>query len=374
MNKEYSRLKWKIFLLVLGIIAAALAVGGALMHFVVDGFLQDPFARVMVQVFQQLFGLSRSAAEEAYRSVFWDHKDIWVMAGYTLLVLVSFYIGLSYFTRYFREIGRGLDKLTMFPIEDMTFSPELDFMEKKMTTVKAALEKRDRDAKDAEQKKNDLVMYLAHDIKTPLTSVIAYLSLLDESPDMPTEQRAKYVGLTLDKAYRLEQLIDEFFEITRFNLQCMVLNREELDLRYMLLQMADEFYPLVTPQGKSIVIDAPEELPITADPDKLARVFNNILKNAVAYSYDGTAVTVTARREAGRVTVVIANRGKTIPENKLESIFEKFYRLDNARSTRSGGSGLGLAIAKEIVAAHGGTIAARSEKECTTFTVTLPVD
>lgn len=373
MNKEYSRLKWKIFLLVLGIIAAALVAGGALMYFVVDGFMQDPFANFMVRLFQQLFGLSRSSAEAAYRSVFWDHKSVWVMAGYTILLLVSFYIGLSYFTRYFREIGRGLDKLTAFPIEDMTFPPELDFMEKKMTAVKAALEKRDRDAKDAEQKKNDLVVYLAHDIKTPLTSVIAYLSLLDESPDMPAEQRAKYVGLTLEKAYRLEQLIDEFFEITRFNLQCIVLNKEELDLNYMLLQMADEFYPIVTPQGKSILINAPEELTVCADPDKLARVFNNILKNAVAYSYDDSAITVTALREEHQVTVIFSNRGKTIPENKLESIFEKFYRLDNARSTRSGGSGLGLAIAREIVTAHGGSISAHSEKERTTFTVTLPV-
>ncbi len=89
-------------------------------------------------------------------------------------------------------------------------------MEQKLNTLKQTLEKREQDAKLAEQRKNDLVMYLAHDIKTPLTSVIGYLSLLDEAPDMPVEQKAKYVHITLDKAYRLEQLIDEFFEITRY--------------------------------------------------------------------------------------------------------------------------------------------------------------
>ncbi len=88
---------------------------------------------------------------------------------------------------------------------------ELDFLEKKLNGVKNKLEKRAKDAQEAEQRKNDLVVYLAHDIKTPLTSIIGYLSLLDEAKDMPVEQKEKYVKITLDKSYRLEQLINEFF-------------------------------------------------------------------------------------------------------------------------------------------------------------------
>lgn len=98
-------------------------------------------------------------------------------------------------------------------------------MERKLNDIKETLARRARDAKEAEQRKNDLVVYLAHDIKTPLTSVIGYLSLLEEAPDLSAEQRAKYIGITLEKAYRLEQLINEFFEITRFNLQTIVLDR-----------------------------------------------------------------------------------------------------------------------------------------------------
>lgn len=221
-------------------------------------------------------------------------------------------------------------------------------------------------------RKNELVAYLAHDLKTPLTSVIGYISLLKEAPDMPVEQRAKYTGIALEKALRLESLINEFFDITRYNLQEIVLEEETFDLGFLLMQMADEFYPVLEQHGKSISIHADEDLPVAADSAKLARVFNNILKNAVAYSYDNTEIEIYAEKRENTIHVSISNFGKTIPKQKLDMIFEKFYRLDDARSTNTGGAGLGLAIAKEIVVAHGGTISVTSEKQITTFTVELP--
>ena len=221
-------------------------------------------------------------------------------------------------------------------------------------------------------RKNELVAYLAHDLKTPLTSVIGYLSLLKEAPDMPVEQRAKYTGIALEKALRLESLINEFFDITRYNLQEIVLKEETFDLGFLLMQMADEFYPVLEQHGKSISIHADEDLPVTADSAKLARVFNNILKNAVSYSYDNTEIEIYAEKQENTIHVSISNFGKTIPKQKLDMIFEKFYRLDEARSTNTGGAGLGLAIAKEIVVAHGGTISVTSANQVTTFTIELP--
>lgn len=222
------------------------------------------------------------------------------------------------------------------------------------------------------QRKNDLIAYLAHDLKTPLTSVIGYISLLKEAPDMPVEQRVKYTDIALEKALRLESLINEFFDITRYNLHEILLEEETFDLGYMLMQMADEFYPVLEQHGKTVSIHADEDLPIVADSAKLARVFNNILKNAVAYSYDNTEIEIHAEKQENVIRVSISNFGKTIPKQKLDMIFEKFYRLDDARSTNTGGAGLGLAIAKEIVAAHGGMISVTSEKQITTFTVELP--
>lgn len=223
------------------------------------------------------------------------------------------------------------------------------------------------------QRKNDLIAYLAHDIKTPLASVIGYLSLLDEVPDMPASQKAKYTRITLDKAYRLEQLVNEFFDITRFNLSTIQLEKENINLHLMLAQMVDEFYPMLTPGGRSVVLQVDENMTIYGDADKLARVFNNILKNAISYSYENSTITVASKQQDEIVIITFENMGKEIPPHKLNTIFEKFYRLDTARSSNTGGAGLGLAIAKEIVLAHNGTITVRSNEKSTVFSITIPV-
>ncbi|MCM1542539.1 MAG: HAMP domain-containing histidine kinase, partial [Blautia sp.] len=216
------------------------------------------------------------------------------------------------------------------------------------------------------------ITYLAHDLKTPLTSVVGYLSLLEEAPDMPGEQKAKYIHITLDKALRLERLINEFFEITRYNLQQIILEKENIDLSFMLMQMTDEFYPILREHGNTVVLKAADNLTVYGDSEKLARVFNNILKNAIAYSDAGTEISIWTEENDNTVMIGFRNYGKTIPAQRLDAIFEKFFRLDDARATNTGGAGLGLAIAKEIVTLHGGTISADSRDRVTTFVVKLP--
>jgi two-component system sensor histidine kinase VanS len=266
-----------------------------------------------------------------------------------------------------------MDRLVEESEEDIFLSPEMEFMEKRLNTIKSKLEKRRKAAGEAEQRKNDLVVYLAHDIKTPLTSVIGYLSLLDEASDMPPEQKAKYIGVSLEKAYRLEQLIDEFFEITRFNLQAIVLSKGKINLSFMLQQMADEFYPMLAPLGKKAVVSAPDGIFMWGDADKISRVFNNILKNAAVYSYPESVIQMNAALQTENIVITFVNQCDPIPAEKLDTIFEKFFRLDASRSSQTGGAGLGLAIAKEIVTAHGGTITAQSNPNKTVFTVILPI-
>lgn len=301
-----------------------------------------------------------------------NNLDTIMMVTIIVFFVVLFRFSLTLFTRYFDQIVAGVDQLAEESPNRIAMSQELGFMEEKLNQVKDKLEKRAKDAQGAEQRKNDLVVYLAHDIKTPLTSVIGYLSLLDEAPDLPIEQKAKYVHITLEKACRLENLINEFFEITRYNLQTVPLKKENIDLYYMLIQMADEAYPLLTANGKQVAIHAEEDMTIYGDSDKLARVFNNILKNAIVYSDDKSTINITAEIHAHSAVIAFENAG-TIPQEKLGSIFEKFYRLDDARSTATGGSGLGLAIAKDIVTLHGGTIAAKSDHSHILFTITLPL-
>jgi two-component system sensor histidine kinase VanS len=296
---------------------------------------------------------------------------IYISIGVVFFILFAFY--LNRFTKYFYEINRGIDELIQENDTEITLAPELSSTEKKLNAVRQTLEKRKLDAQLAEQRKNDLVVYLAHDLKTPLASVIGYLCLLNEAPDMPEAQKEKYTGIALQKAYRLEELINEFFDITRFNLQSLVLNQSKIDLSLMLRQMADEFYPMLIPKGRKAAVHAPESLILTGDADKLARVFNNVLKNAIAYSYENSVIDISAERQDKTVVITFSDRGDPIPPQKLDTIFEKFYRLDSARSADTGGAGLGLAIAKEIVTAHGGTISAESGPEHTVFTVKLPL-
>ncbi|MDO4344096.1 MAG: HAMP domain-containing sensor histidine kinase [Eubacteriales bacterium] len=259
----------------------------------------------------------------------------------------------------------GRNASDVFPQEYAEISAQI-------VEIRSAMQRSEQILKEEAARKNDLIVYLAHDLKTPLTSIIGYLSLLEEIPEMPPEQRAKYVKITREKALRLETLINEFFDITRYNLQQITLEKEMVDLNYMLMQLTDEFYPLLSAHENTLGLEMDDGLMLLADPIKLARVFNNILKNAVAYSYPGTKIEVEARKKEKEICVTFSNQGKTIPEHKLESIFEKFFRLDDARNTNTGGAGLGLAIAKEIVELHGGRITAASTDGKTVFTVTLP--
>lgn len=223
------------------------------------------------------------------------------------------------------------------------------------------------------RQKNDLISYLAHDMKTPLASVIGYLSLLNDVQDIPEKQREDYIRITLEKANRLESLIDEFFDITRFNLHDIVVSRGRIEMRFLFEQLCEQFYPILMKKHKNIILEMDEDLIYYGDADKLARAFNNILKNAISYSYPNTDILIHSEQKEQELILQFHNQGDEIPKQKLNLIFEKFYRLDQARSTHSGGAGLGLAIAKEIVNAHGGSICAASSLQETVFRVTLPL-
>lgn len=368
-ENDYSRLKRKLYIRMLLIVVISVAAVIILRFIIQQRF---SIGDTIVQFLVNKFYIPDTTALAITRFLIYNNMEVFTLIMIFLFMVILLKYAISWFTKYFDEVIAGLDKLVEESDNEIQLSPELDFMEKKLNHIKSNLEKRKKAALDAEQRKNDLVVYLAHDLKTPLTSVIGYLSLLDEAPDMPPEQRAKYVGITLEKAYRLEQLINEFFEITRFNLQTIVLNKEKINLLFMLQQMADEFYPILTPQGKQVSVNVPEGMTLWGDADKLARVFNNILKNAIAYSYENSVIDISAEQQDKYTVITFTNKGNPIPQSKLDTIFEKFYRLDSARSTNTGGAGLGLAIAKEIVNAHDGMISVESNTENTTFTVKLP--
>ena len=272
-----------------------------------------------------------------------------------------------------RMILESID--TVFKKGDALLSlpPEFADAENKLNAIRNENLRNERLAREAEQRKNDLVVYLAHDLKTPLTSVIGYLTLLRDEPQISEELRLKYQGIALDKARRLEDLINEFFDITRFSLQNIQLEPQTFDLNVMLQQLMEEFYPVLAEKSLSAQFFPEDQVSICADPDKLARVFGNLLRNAAAYSYPHTQIAVRMKKSGEDVVLGFENRGPGIPEQKQKMIFQKFYRLDESRSSHTGGAGLGLAIARELVELHGGKIWVTSSEEITRFCVKLPL-
>lgn len=294
-----------------------------------------------------------------------------MMVGYLLMVL--WYLRKPF--QYLIDVLTGVESIYKEQGEMIELSPDLRDAEMHLNKVKSAVEQNARAAKEAEQRKNDLIVYLAHDLKTPLTSVIGYLTLLRDEQQISEELREKYLAITLEKAERLEDLINEFFEITRFNLSNLTLEKSRVNLTRMLEQLTFEFQPMLDEKHLTCRLDAPRDVMLVCDAGKLQRVFDNLLRNAVNYSYEDEEIVFSlndAKDQKGMLCITCTNRGVTIPPEKLSRIFEQFYRLDTARTTKSGGAGLGLAIAKEIVELHGGTITAYSAEEVIRFEVQLP--
>lgn len=296
-----------------------------------------------------------------------------VAAGlYLVGCIVLIFAGYGRAMRYFDELSSAVGGLIADKEKPVELSRALAPTQDELNAIRLASLADERAAKYAERRKDELVAYLAHDVKTPLTSVSGYLMLLEEAPDMPDAQRERYVATAALKAQRLETLIDEFFEITRYNLQAIPVERSNVEVRLLLEQVADEFYPEAQARGLRLEVDAPEDATAFVDPDKFARALGNVVRNAVAYADCDTSVTLAARADGSGWRIEVSNQGREISEAHLRSIFEKFYREDAARGTSSGGAGLGLAIAKEIVVAHGGAIEAQSDHGVTTFAIDLP--
>ena len=334
---------------------------------------KERFGDWIVSILEFVGRMKHEEAFLIYHYNFREYKEIFFAVAIAAIFLILLLLLFRWLAKYFREINSGIDSLLAEDEKRIYLSPEMLPFEHKLNTVKQNLKSQKEATALAEQRKDELVMYLAHDIRTPLTSVIGYLSLLEENPDMTTEEKAKNVHIALDKAYRLEKMVNEFFEITRYHSKQIKLKKQPVDLYYMLVQLRDEFLPSFSLRNNAVLLEFDENIIIYADPEKIARVFGNILKNAAAYSYPNTEITISAIQKEQNTIISFQNKGKTIPAENLSSLFDKFYRLDEARISDTGGTGLGLAIAKEIILLHGGEIEAHSEQETVTFTVKLPI-
>lgn len=314
---------------------------------------------------------------QTWDAFYWELH--WIQDNQVVSVVLLFFaglvvLGIFYWVRllnYFQEVMEAMEQLSG-ESGQIKLRKELIEAEQYMNQVQEEIHRNEQLVREAEQRKNDLVVYLAHDLKTPLTSVIGYLTLLKEEREISPELQQKYLSISLEKAERLEELINEFFEITKFNLTHLELEKTSISLKMMLEQIVYEFQPMLAEKELACEVQVePPELKLLCDTDKMQRVFDNLLRNAVFYCYEKSTIHVSAKKQEEKILIQVENEGADIPKEKLERIFEQFFRLDSARSSRKGGAGLGLAIAKEIVELHQGRIWAESAEERTRFIIEL---
>ena len=319
--------------------------------------------------------------EGSLQTVFY-HPDSIIILLYVLGGIATFSVtflllqrkSMNYITRLssaIQNISEGDLNTVVEVIGDDEFSAMAANLNKMVADIRQLMDKE----RESERTKNELITNVAHDLRTPLTSIIGYLELLSGPASLTSEMKKKYLDITYTKAKRLEKLIEDLFGFTKLNYGKVSMKVSKVDIVKLLSQLLEEFYPNF--MDKNLAYELQSDVPaktISADGNLLARLFDNLINNAIKYGAEGKKILVKIQSGESIVTVSVTNYGYVIPKDELPLLFEKFYRVEQSRSTNTGGTGLGLAIAKNIVDMHGGTIGVTSDLNGTVFTVRLQVD
>ena len=308
--------------------------------------------------------------------------DVVVILMYVLFGILVFTVtfmilqekSLRYITKIsdaMQNISEGDLNVTVEVEGDDEFSSMAANLNKMVEDLKELMDKE----RESERTKNELITNVAHDLRTPLTSIIGYLELLSGDVKLEPDIQKKYINIAYVKTKRLEKLIEDLFGFTKMNYGKLSMHVGQVDVVKLLSQLLEEFYPSFV--DKNLSYELQSNVPvkvITADGNLLARLFDNLINNAIKYGADGKRIMVKLHADDEIVTVSVINYGYVIPADELPLIFNKFYRVEQSRSTNTGGTGLGLAISKNIVDMHGGTITVTSDLSGTVFTVKLKVN
>ena len=353
-----TKRKLKLFINLLGNLIVATVIS-IIIYFILALFFENTLSDLVARLNYDLY------------SWIVYNRDIVVYVYIGIVLAVIIYKFISKYVNSINEVYNSLDLILKENNETIKLPSEVNEFTEKLNDIKNDYITSKNNAKEAEQKKNDLIMYMAHDLKTPLTSIIGYLTLLNDEKNISKELQEKYLKIALDKSLRVEELTNQFFDITRYNLHSMPINKTELNITYLLKQLIDECYPMLEKNNLKCVLNAPDKVNYLGDGDKLARAFGNLLKNAISYSYKDTVIEINVIEELDKLYITFRNKGAKIPDYKLEKIFEKFYRGDESRTSSTGGAGLGLAITKEIIELHNGKISVKNDDEYIEFDIIL---
>lgn len=301
---------------------------------------------------------------------------ILIISGF-LVFLISFFIMISDLLEYVKDISKGIEEISdgnLGTLIEVKGNDEFSHLAENINNMTAeVLVIMDRE-RETERSKNELITSVAHDLRTPLTSITGYLELLRSNHNLDNETKNKYIDIVYNKSKRLENLIYDLFDFTKLNHGKINLKPGTINIVKLLEQLLDEFYPSFQENNLEYEYHTcKKDIVIEADGDLIARLFDNLINNAIKYGADGKLIKVCISETHDMIKVDVINYGKVIPNDELNHIFKKFYRVEQSRSENTGGIGLGLAIAKNVVDMHNGSIEVTSSLKGTSFSVCLPI-
>lgn len=306
----------------------------------------------------------------------------------SFIVFVEIFFKLINFTiEYIRKLRRSIQQVTSgnYGVQcEVEYDDELGSLAANINVLSKTLLAKEKESeklkekeraaldieRNAERQKNELITNVAHDLRTPLTTIVGYLELIKDDTALSKEDVHKYSGIAYEKSIRLQEMMDDLFEFTKLDNADIKLNKSMINLSGLIMQMTDEFYPSFKDCNITPIVDLPEEnIYVQGDGQLLARVFDNLISNALKYGYHNTDLKIEVSGDEKYATVKVINHGDTIASEDIPLLFNKFYRTDSSRNSKTGGTGLGLAITKNIVDLHHGEISVTSDDQITTFIV-----
>lgn len=306
----------------------------------------------------------------------------------SFIVFVEIFFKLIDFTiEYIRKLRRSIQQVTSgnYGVQcEVEYDDELGSLAANINVLSKTLLAKEKESeklkekeraaldieRNAERQKNELITNVAHDLRTPLTTIVGYLELIKDDTALSKEDVHKYSGIAYEKSIRLQEMMDDLFEFTKLDNADIKLNKSMINLSGLIMQMTDEFYPSFKDCNITPIVDLPEEnIYVQGDGQLLARVFDNLISNALKYGYHNTDLKIEVSGDEKYAAVKVINHGDTIAPEDIPLLFNKFYRTDSSRNSKTGGTGLGLAITKNIVDLHHGDISVTSDDQITTFIV-----
>lgn len=306
----------------------------------------------------------------------------------SFIVFVEIFFKLIDFTiEYIRKLRRSIQQVTSgnYGVQcEVEYDDELGSLAANINVLSKTLLAKEKESeklkekeraaldieRNVERQKNELITNVAHDLRTPLTTIVGYLELIKDDSALSKEDVHKYSGIAYEKSIRLQEMMDDLFEFTKLDNADIKLNKSMINLSGLIMQMTDEFYPSFKDCNITPIVDLPEEnIYVQGDGQLLARVFDNLISNALKYGYHNTDLKIEVSGDEKYATVKVINHGDTIAPEDIPLLFNKFYRTDSSRNSKTGGTGLGLAITKNIVDLHHGDISVTSDDQITTFIV-----